>query len=92
MNYIVNELQTTNGVTASLVYAFGTRNEAEQKYHQVLSYAAVSSVPVHACIMFDETGTYIKAECFLHDIPVPDPEPEPEPEPDPEPEEESEGE
>ena len=49
----VVELQTTNGVTAVITEVFQDRNLAEQKYHQTLAYASVSSVDVHAVGMLE---------------------------------------
>jgi len=65
--YIVIELQTNaDGSVGNSVWAFATRNEAEQKYHQVLMYAATSSVPVHAATMLENTGYLVKNECYVH--------------------------
>lgn len=68
MNYIIIETQTTNGVTAVVppvvkddFYA------AEQEYHNKLSYAAVSSVPIHAVTMITERGNVVKHECYIHE-------------------------
>ena len=62
----VVELQTTNGVTAVLTEAFQDRNLAEQKYHQTLAYASVSSIDVHAVGMLDEFCQVIKNEVYFH--------------------------
>lgn len=62
----VVELQTTNGVTAVLTEVFQDRNLAEQKYHQTLAYASVSSVDVHAVGMLDEFCQVIKNEVYFH--------------------------
>lgn len=65
-NYIVIELQTTNGSTSILTNAYSERDKAEQKYHQVLSYAAVSNVQFHSVSMLDQFGSVIKNECYTH--------------------------
>lgn len=63
--FIVNEIQ--KGSTLSvLTDTYATRNAAEQKYHTVLAYAAVSEIPKHAAVMLTEEGDYIKHECFEH--------------------------
>lgn len=68
MDYIIIETQTTNGVTA-VVPAVVKDNffTAEQEYHNKLSYAAVSSVPIHAVTMITERGNVVKHECYVHE-------------------------
>ena len=63
--YIVIEIQTTDTV-ATIVDAFADRNQAEQKYHSILSAAAVSAVQKHSAVMLDDRGAFIKAECYEH--------------------------
>lgn len=67
MNYIIIETQTADGVTA-VVPAVVKDNffAAEQEYHNKLSYAAVSSVPIHAVTMITERGNMVKHECYVH--------------------------
>lgn len=64
---IVCELQTTAETTAAINFAFADRLQAEQKYHEVLSFAAVSTVPVHSAVMFNEEGVLIKRESYHHE-------------------------
>ena len=66
MNFIVIELQTTE-TTAALNFVFADRLQAEQKYHEILSYAAVSSVPVHSAVMLTSEGVLIKHESYTHE-------------------------
>lgn len=54
--YTVIELQTNNGTTSVLTYAFEDYALAEQKFYQVLSFAVVSEVEVHACLILDCCG------------------------------------
>lgn len=76
MKYIVMELQTAaDGSVANLVYAFDTRDEADSKYHYILSYAAVSTLPVYAAMLFTSTGELLMSQYYSH---APEPEPEPE--------------
>jgi len=64
--FIVIEIQ--NGAsTSTIVNTYSTRNEAENHYHTVLAYAAISSVPKHSAVMLTEDGDYIKHECFEHE-------------------------
>ena len=72
MNYIVIEMQTNGGVTSTLTNQYTSINVAEQKYYQVLSAAAVSSVEVHGALLLDQYCGVIKKDKFIHS-----PEPEP---------------
>lgn len=68
MKYIVVELQTnTNGTVGNLVWAFDDLNAAESKYHAVLSAAAISALPMHACVLVQSDGQLIEKGCFVHD-------------------------
>lgn len=64
--FIVIELQTTNGVTAVLTDVFQNREQAEQKFHNVLSYAAVSSVDIHAVSILSADGFVLKNDVYFH--------------------------
>lgn len=74
--YIVFEIQTnSNGTVGTLISSYDNRNQAESKYHDVLTSAAVSALPKHACVLMSEEGFFLKSECYKHEI---QPEPEPE--------------
>lgn len=65
MNYVVVEMQTyVDGTTACLVDSFADRQAAEQKYHEALSYAAVSGLPVHTVMMVTNKGQFMKEESY----------------------------
>lgn len=66
MKYVVIELQDNGESVANIVNAYDSVNQAEQKYHQVLSAAAVSQVPVHSAIMLNSEGQFIKSEAYDH--------------------------
>lgn len=70
--FIVIEIQTSDNV-ATLVNAYDNRPQAESKYHQILTAAAVSTVPKHGAIMLTDEGERLKNECYIH---TPEPEPE----------------
>ena len=72
MNYLVIELQTTAGTTANIVTQHNNLPEAEQKFYLVCSSAVVSSVDTHAVILMDNTGCFIRNECFTHVEPEPE--------------------
>lgn len=68
MTYIVLELQTnTDGTVSNLVYAYTDRNEAEQKYHFILSSAAVSQLPAHAAVLLTGDGRMLASQCYRHE-------------------------
>lgn len=64
---IVMEIQKSTNVS-TIVTAHETRSEAEQKYHTVLAYAAVSNIPVHSAVMISDNGDFIKTESFEHPV------------------------
>lgn len=74
--YIVIELQNNaDGTVGNLVYSYNSRNEAESKYHNILSAAAVSQVPIHAAMLAMTDGILIASQRYIHE-PEPTPEPE----------------
>lgn len=78
MKYIVYEMQTAlDGTVSCLTYQFDTRNEAESKYHYILSYAAVTTLPCHSAMIATNMGELI-ASAYYGAEPAPEPEPEPE--------------
>lgn len=65
--YVVIELQTgADGKVASLVHAADSYNKGLSIYHQILASAAISEVPIHACVMIKNTGYVVKSEFFDH--------------------------
>ncbi|MBR4687107.1 MAG: hypothetical protein IKP01_02235 [Bacteroidales bacterium] len=67
MKYIVIELQTAaNGAVANIVTSHDIREQAESKYHQILSSAAISELPCHAAVIMDSEGGFIDARCYNH--------------------------
>lgn len=65
--YIVLEIQTSTTV-ATLVNSYEDRNQAESKYHQILSAAALSSVPKHSAVLMNDVGQTIKNETYIHEV------------------------
>ena len=73
--YFVIELQTNqDGTTAILTSTYPTKNEALSKYHTILSFAAVSELPVHSAVVIDEQGRQIAREAFVRLMPETAPE------------------
>lgn len=64
--YIVLEIQTSTSV-ATIVDSYSDRNQAESKYHQILSAAALSSVPKHSAVLMDDVGETIKMDSYIHE-------------------------
>ena len=67
--YIVIEIQKNDQV-ATIVNSYADRNVAEQKYHQILAAASVSSVQIHSAVMLEEDGRLLKRETYSHPIEV----------------------
>lgn len=65
--FIVLEIQTSTTV-ATIVNSYEDRNQAESKYHQILSAAATSSIPKHSAVLMDDEGNRIKSECYIHEV------------------------
>ena len=65
--FIIQEIQTDeNGVHLLPAIVKETQNEAESEYYIKLGYAAISSVPVHAVIMYTSDGFPVKHDKYVH--------------------------
>lgn len=65
--YIIIELQTqSDGTLGNIVQTAQTINQAKSIYHNILSFAAVSEIPIHACTLLDENGLQIACETYRH--------------------------
>lgn len=63
--FIVIEIQTSSeGVVSTLPFAFDSIEEALAKYYAILSVAAVSSVPIHSCVLLSNEGIVQENKCF----------------------------
>lgn len=68
--FIVQEIQTTNGVPAFLPpLSYETRPEAESAFYTKCGFAVVSEVPVHTVMTYTEEGFPIPelTKCFKHE-------------------------
>lgn len=73
MNYIVMEFQTTDADATSVLTTIHTsRGDAEQKYHMILSAAAVSGLKCHGALLMDSFGTIYKVEHYPEVMPEPE--------------------
>lgn len=69
--FIIMEIQTNEQV-ATIVNSYSDRNQAESKYHQILTSAALSDVYKHGAVMLTEEGVRLKSECYIHEQPEPE--------------------
>lgn len=66
MATVVIEIQSDRETASVLTNSYANRNDAENKYHTILAYAAKSSIPVHSAVMLTDDGYYIKSENYEH--------------------------
>lgn len=67
MDYVVIEIQKSNGgLATTIVNVYNNLPQAEQKYHTILSAAAVSTVDVHGASMLNQYGRCLKNEYYIH--------------------------
>ena len=65
--FIVIEIQTAaDGKVATIVNSYASQNDAESKFHSILTAAALSSLPVHSAIIMNEKAEVIRAEHYTH--------------------------
>lgn len=62
--YTVIETQLNGGVLAVLSYTNLTKAQAGQKYHEVLSYAAISGIEKHSATLLNDEGRVLRYECY----------------------------
>ena len=65
--FYVLELQTYGDGTGSAIPStYPTLREAESKFYQILSFAALSTVYRHGAVLMTEEGFTMKQEVFTH--------------------------
>lgn len=64
--FFVVEVQNNNGAGATLVTTFTDRNQAESKFHEILKYAAVSSLTKHGAVVMTDDCVTILNKCYEH--------------------------
>lgn len=62
----VIEIQKSGDTATPLVQLFEDDAQAKSRYHELLSIAAVSSVPEHSVILVSEEGNYMFHEKYTH--------------------------
>lgn len=66
--FVVVETQVyEDGTAGTLIDTFNERSAAEQKYHAVLTAAAVSTVAQHSATMLNGCGNLLKNEYYIHE-------------------------
>lgn len=63
----VIEIQKSGDTATPLVQLFENDAQAKSRYHELLSIAAVSSVPEHSVILVSEEGNYMFHEKYVHE-------------------------
>ena len=65
--YLVIEIQKTQaGQVSHIVTTHATQAEAEQKFHQILSYAAVTTLASHSATILTDNGYALRREFYEH--------------------------
>ena len=65
--YLVIEIQTNaDGTVGNIVTSHDTMEQAYSKFYDVLSAAAVSSVPRHAAVLLQNDGSLVTMNSFDH--------------------------
>ena len=66
--FIVLEIQTAadGSVTVLEPLVRAARAEAESGYHSILSYAALSAVPMHAAVLMTNEGAVLERKAYVH--------------------------
>lgn len=62
----VIEIQKSGETATPLVQLFTDDAQAKSRYHELLSIAAVSSVPEHSVILVSEEGNFMFHEKYEH--------------------------
>ena len=62
--FIVIELQNNNGTVSNIVTAYNTQQQAEQKFHEIMMYASVTTLTSHAAVILNERGEMIRSESY----------------------------
>lgn len=66
--YVVVEVQKTGGSVATLVNSYEDRNQAESKWHEILKYAAISSLEKHGAIIFTDDCVPVMYKSYEHEV------------------------
>ena len=66
--YHIIEIQTTNNnsVIVTPIPSSENKYEADSIFHQKMSYAAISQVPIHTVVMINEEGILMRSGSYNH--------------------------
>ena len=65
--FIVIEIQVNdNNEVSTIVTNYATRNEADNQYHTILAYAAISAVKVHTAMIVTADGQLVASDRYIH--------------------------
>lgn len=64
--FYVFELQSDE-VGSTLSYVYDNRADAEEKYHQIMMYAAKSNLRKHGAALIHEDGYVLKSEVYRYE-------------------------
>lgn len=66
--YILIELQTNkDGTVGNIVTAYDNLDQAESAWHSVLAAAAISTLPVHAAVLLNNSGEVVESRHYEHE-------------------------
>ena len=63
----VIEIQKSGSTATPITQLFTDTAQAKARYHEILSIAAVSSVPEHSVILVSEEGNFMFHEKYVHE-------------------------
>jgi hypothetical protein len=66
MFYIIETQENVDGTATILTYQEPTKNGALSKWHDVLYYAAISSIYLHSCVVLDSSLKTVARESYIH--------------------------
>ena len=68
--YHIIEIQTTgeSSVIVTPIPSASERNEAESIFHQKMSYAAISDVPLHSVVLLSDEGLVMMNGAYRHNV------------------------
>lgn len=68
MYHIIETQENADGSVAIATFKETDKNAAISKWHDVLHYAAISSVFIHSCIVLDSSLKTVARESYIHPV------------------------
>lgn len=72
--YVFEVQKYADGTFGHIVHPIWDEDEkqaklkAESKWHEVLTAAAISDLPIHSATIIPPEGWALKSECYTHDV------------------------